>query len=111
MKNFVQPGNTVTVDAPTGGAASGDGVLIGSLFGVAAYTAPENSPLEIVTEGVFDLPKMTGETFVQGAKVYWNAAEKKGTSTVSSNSWVGVALQAANTTATIVRLRLNHVPS
>jgi predicted RecA/RadA family phage recombinase len=40
MKNFLQTGNSVTVPAPTGGVASGVGVLIGALFGVTAYAMP-----------------------------------------------------------------------
>lgn len=45
MRNFVQPGLNVTVIA-SGGVSSGDGVLIGSLFGVAtgdAAGAPRSS--------------------------------------------------------------------
>ncbi|ODA67103.1 hypothetical protein A7A08_01849 [Methyloligella halotolerans] len=56
MKNFVQPGNTITVPAPTA-VASGDGVLVGSLFGVANYDAAPGEAVEIDAIGVFDLPK------------------------------------------------------
>jgi predicted RecA/RadA family phage recombinase len=38
MKNFVQPGNTITLTAPYA-VASGDGLLVGYIFGVAAGTA------------------------------------------------------------------------
>ena len=38
-KNFIQPGGTVTVTAPDGGAKSGQFVKIGALFGVAATDA------------------------------------------------------------------------
>jgi len=34
-KNYIQPGQTITIAAPTGGVLSGDGVLIGTLFGIA----------------------------------------------------------------------------
>lgn len=39
MKNFIQRGDMITVTAPTGGVTSGQGVLVGNLFGVAAKTA------------------------------------------------------------------------
>ena len=38
MKNFVQPSNTITLTAPYA-VASGDGLLVGSIFGVAAGAA------------------------------------------------------------------------
>ncbi|KKL79884.1 hypothetical protein LCGC14_2010330, partial [marine sediment metagenome] len=34
-KNFIQPGDTLTVTAPAGGVVSGGAVEIGKLFGVA----------------------------------------------------------------------------
>ena len=43
MKNYVQPGNTITLTAPYD-VASGDGLLVGSVFGVAAGDAREGSP-------------------------------------------------------------------
>lgn len=61
MKNYVQPGRSVTVSAPVGGALSGDGVMIGSLFGVAAFNAEAGEDLEIETQGVFDLPKTAAQ--------------------------------------------------
>ena len=38
MKTYVQPGNTITLTAPYA-VASGDGLLVGSIFGVAAGAA------------------------------------------------------------------------
>lgn len=107
MKNFVQPGQTITVDAPIGGATSGDGVLIGALFGVAAYSAPAGAPLEIATGGVFSLPKPTDTPFTVGAKLYWNAAAKAVTSAPDGAAWIGVAVEAANASAPTVKARLN----
>lgn len=110
MKNFVQPGDTLTVDTPAGGALSGAGVLVGSIFGVAAYTSPAGAPLEVVTEGVFDLDKEIGDPFAAGDKVYWNAADKKATSTAGGHAWIGVATNAAIASTPSVRVRLNHMP-
>lgn len=47
MKNFIQTGAMITVPAPTGGVASGQGMIVGGLFGIAATTAPEGSAVEI----------------------------------------------------------------
>ena len=110
MKNFIQKGDTITVQSPAGGAASGTGVLIGSLFGVAAYTAPAGAPLEIAVCGVFDLAKSAGVSFAVGAKVFWDATAKAVTSVSTNNSWIGVATVAANNSANTLRTRLNHMP-
>ncbi len=49
MKNYVQSGNVVTLAAPAN-VKSGDGVLVGSLFGVAAYDAPIGAEIEIALD-------------------------------------------------------------
>ena len=35
MKNFIQPGNTITLAAPAA-VTSGSGLLVGAIFGIAA---------------------------------------------------------------------------
>lgn len=108
MKNFVQPGDMITVAAPNGGIASGAGVLAGSLFGIAACTAAEGADVEIKTTGVFDLPKASG-AITQGAKVYWDDTAKNVTTTASGNSLIGVAAAATASGASTVRVRLNGI--
>ncbi len=112
MKNFVQPGHALAVVAPSGGLVSGQAVLIGNLFGVAAYSAAATTPAEIVTNGVFTLPKPTSAiSFSQGDKCYWDATAGDITSVSTSNKWVGVAVSAASTSAPTVDVRLNGFPS
>jgi predicted RecA/RadA family phage recombinase len=106
MKNFIQPGKNLTVAAPTGGVTSGDPVLIGALFGVAAFTAAETAEVELVTEGVFTLPKTTGEAWSVGDVLYWDATGKKLTTTVGSNKRVGFATAAAATADTTGNVRI-----
>ncbi len=108
MKNFVQPGVAVTLIAPAGGVASGGGVLVGALFGIAATDAAEGAEVEVETQGVFEMAK-DGSTFAQGAKVYWDNAAKAMTSTATGNKLVGAALLAADAGGTTVRVRLNGV--
>ena len=38
MKTFIQNGDVITVTTPAGGVASGDAVIVGNLFGIAAFT-------------------------------------------------------------------------
>ena len=56
MRNFIQPGNSITVTAPYA-VSSGQGVLVGAIFGIAAYDAALGGTVEVQTEGVFDITK------------------------------------------------------
>jgi predicted RecA/RadA family phage recombinase len=109
MRNFIQPGNTVTVPAPSGGVLSGGGVLVGSLFGVAAYTAAEGQPVEIDLVGVFELPKVTGggSAFTVGVLLYWDSTPGRLTTVAADGMLVGVATEPAGDSATTARVRLN----
>jgi predicted RecA/RadA family phage recombinase len=106
MRNFIQPGRMITVAAPTGGVVSGDGVLIGQLFGVAATDAAVGSPVEIATEGVFSLPKeATTTSFAVGAAVEWDGANDR-IATLDAGLKIGVVVEAAGATAATARVRL-----
>ena len=54
MKNYIQDGETVTMTAPYT-VTSGEGVIVGSIFGVAQTDAASGAAVSLVTEGVFDL--------------------------------------------------------
>ncbi|MGR3464083.1 DUF2190 family protein [Limimaricola sp.] len=105
MRNFIQPGNSITVPAPAA-VFSGQGVIVGALFGVAATDAVTGEDVAISTMGVFELPKASGAIAV-GAKVYWIAADKTVTTTATGNTLIGAAIEAAATGAATVRVRLN----
>lgn len=106
MRNYVQSGNIVTLAAPAGGVKSGGGVLVGALFGVAAYDADEGVEVETQLVGVFDMPKATGAV-AAGAKLYWDSTAKNLTTTASGNKLVGAALLAAGSGEATVRVRLD----
>jgi predicted RecA/RadA family phage recombinase len=103
MKNFVQPGRTVTVAAPAN-VTSGDLVVVGSIIGVANFTALSGTDVEIDTQGVFTLPKVTTDEISQGDKLYWDSSAGKLTVTPGTNSkpLVGLARAAAGNGATTV---------
>lgn len=107
MKNYVQPGDVITLTAPYA-VASGAGLLVGSLFGVACGAAALNAEVEARTTGVFDLAKASGAV-TQGAKLYWDNTNKLLTTTSSGNTLVGVATQAAQSGDATARVRLGIV--
>jgi predicted RecA/RadA family phage recombinase len=104
MKNFIQPGNTVTFTADTAGVSSGDGVLFGSLFGVACTDADGGEEYEAQVVGVFSLAK-DSSSIDAGAKVYWSGRNCSG----SGSDLIGCAVEAAATDDTTVKVRLNGI--
>lgn len=108
MKNFIQPGDVISVTAPAN-VASGAGVLVGSLFGVAVNTALSAAAVEVATRGVFDLVKAGSQAWTVGARVYWDDTAKNCTTTASTNKLIGVAAAATGAGAgeTIGRVLLS----
>lgn len=109
MKNFIQNGDMISVTAPVGGIASGQGILVGSLFGVAAKAAAESESVEIATVGVYELPKAPATVIAQGARVAWDDATKQVVSPGAGMYPIGVAVLAAGNGPTSVRVRLDGV--
>ncbi|EEX12485.1 conserved hypothetical protein [Citreicella sp. SE45] len=108
MKNYVQPGGTLTLTAPYA-VTSGDGLLVGSIFGVAAGDAASGATVEAALTGVFDLTKIGSQAWTVGAKVYWDDTNKRCTTVATDNTLIGVAVEAVAGGAgdTIGRVRLN----
>lgn len=106
MRNFIQKGENLNVVFPYA-VTSGGGALIGAaLFGIAACNQAQNSTGALVTNGVYELPKAAGAVAI-GAKLYWDDAAKKLTTTAAGNTYVAVALAAAVAGAASVTARLN----
>ena len=53
MKNYVQEGDYIEVVLPYA-RLSGEGVLVGSLFGVCVVDGASGASINIHTEGVYD---------------------------------------------------------
>ena len=90
MKNHVQPGKTITLTAPYA-VTSGDGLLVGAIFGVASGTAALGEAVETAVEGVYDLKKVASQAWAAGDKIYWDNTAKNTTKTLTSNTLIGVA--------------------
>lgn len=105
MLTYHKSGDVVTLTAPRT-VASGDGMIVGSLFGVATHDAASGAQVEAYLKGVITLPKETPLVISQGDPVYWDNTNFKIDKT-SSNPLVGVCETAAGSSATTVRVRLN----
>jgi predicted RecA/RadA family phage recombinase len=112
MRNYVQPGNSLAIAVPyAGGILSGQGVLVGALFGVAASDGAQNAIIEAATQGVFDITKEPALAITAGARVFWDNTNRRITTTATGNFQVGIASLAALAADTTVRVWLNRVPA
>ncbi len=109
MKNHIQKGDVITVSAPAGGTASGEGMIVGNIFGVAAYAAAEGDPVELTTTGVFKFPKATAAVLTVGARVAWDNTAKNINVPGAGRFPVGIATEAAGNGITSVAVRLDGV--
>lgn len=108
MKNFIQLGKIIAVLAPYA-LASGDGALVGSLFGVSQSDAANGAPAELSTTGVYQLKAASADTGTVGAKIYWDNTAKQLTTVVTANSLVGVLTAAKTAGQLVATVRLNGV--
>lgn len=106
MKNFVQEGGTISVAAPYD-LLSGNGALVGSLFGVAVKDAASGAAIDIVTRGVFNLTALSTDTGSVGTLVYWDDTNKRVTTTASGNTKIGLLVAAKSNGDAYATVRLN----
>lgn len=101
MKNYVQPGNTITLTAPYA-VASGDGLLVGSIFGIAAGAAALGEPVETALVGVFDITKVGSQALDRRAPrsigTTPTSAAPRSPPTTLSSAWPSRRWRAARAT-------------
>lgn len=109
MKNHIQKGDVITVPAPAGGIAAGEGAIIGNIFGIAAFSAAVGDPLELATTGVYQLPKATAAVLTVGARVAWDNTAKNINVPGTGRFPVGIVTEAAGNGITSVAVRLDGI--
>lgn len=109
MKNYLQEGRTITLTAPAGGVTSGEGVVIGSLFGVATKTAEAGETVTIASTGVFELPKLASAVIAAGDAVAWDDTARQVNAPGSGRYPVGIAIKAAGNGVVTIEVRLDGI--
>jgi predicted RecA/RadA family phage recombinase len=104
MKNFVQPGDNIEVVAPYA-VSSGQGLLDGSEFSVAATDIANGAAGIGVTRGVFTLPK-AAVAVTRKTVAYWDNTARLVTNVATSNTKIGIfqASAASGDAAVAVKL-------
>ena len=109
---FIQPGKVLDYTNGTGSAiAVNSAVLIGTKVGVALSNIPVGGTGSVQICGVFQLPKVSGDTPAQGALVYLVSASGAVTTTASGNTLAGVAAVAGVSGQTALNVLLNGTPA
>lgn len=107
--NYVQPGNDVSVTAPTGGFTKGVGALIGRLFGVAHNTVLATIAAVLGTRGVWSLAKTSAQAWVVGDPIYWDDTNKRADNVPTAGfRRIGVAVATAANPSSVGSVRLDY---
>lgn len=107
MKNYIQPGDAVDIVAPAN-VTSGQGLLVGDMFGVCGASALSGEDVALHRCGVYELPKLEAQAWTVGQKVYWDDTNARLTSVASGNKLVGCAVLAAANPSTTGRVVLDN---
>ncbi len=107
--NFVREGDTLEVEAPSGGLTAGHVYSIGNAFGVVLTNTASGANAILKTGGVWDIAKTNAASMSMavGANVHWDNSGKAATTSATSNVKIGVCLAVVSNTDTTVRVRLN----
>ena len=106
MKNYIQTGENITITAAAVGK-SGNGLLVGTLFGVLMADVDVGAEVELKLVGVFELTKTEAQAWTVGAAIYWNDTDKVCTTTASGNTKIGHAVEVAANPSTVGVVRLS----
>jgi predicted RecA/RadA family phage recombinase len=106
-KNFIQPGSTVSLTAPTD-VTSGALVKVGLLCGVAQHDALTGAPVEVGLDGVYELAKVSAQAWTEGVAIYMVPGTGLATTAATSgNLLIGAAVVAAANPSGTGLVRLN----
>lgn len=104
--NYIQEGEAVELTAPYD-RVSGEGALIGSVFGVALTTVTSGSKAAFALCGVFSLKKLSTEVWTVGVKIYWDNTNKQCTTVSAGNTLIGAAMAVTVNPSATGLVRLN----
>jgi len=102
---FIQSDNLISLTAPRA-LKQGDPFKVGAIVAIAIENAEESKTVKGAISGIFEVPKKVGATLVQGDKLYWDDTNHNFTKTATGNTLSAVAVAAAASDATSIRVLL-----
>lgn len=109
MKNFIQPGLSLDLIAPSGGVVSGAPVLLGNILAVPVATKAQTEIFAGQVDGVFSIAKLTSDNMTVGLKVNWNDSNKELQIATSTLDNVATVVEAAAGSTTVVKVKFTPV--
>jgi len=106
VNNLADDGQVLELAAPHA-VASGGGVKIGAIFGVARVGASQGVTVEVATAGTHELPKVLAQAWAAGDAVFWDDNLKLCTVTAAGNTRIGIAAAAAGKPSSRGHVRLD----
>lgn len=109
MKNFIQPGKSLTFTAG-GTITSGTALLVQNLVVVPAVSVSSGVDYEGYIEGVFTLAKTAGAAWSTGQVLYYDTGTSSFTTAASATARrAGIAAAAAQSADTTGAVRLVNI--
>jgi len=93
MRNFVQPANVVAVRAPRD-LKSGDGFVLGVLFGICTVDTKSGDVVQALIEGAVALAKTTGVDPAEGSAVSFDETTQK--IVASGGKVIGICIEGSS---------------
>lgn len=108
MNNYIQPGDVLTLVAPTGGVTAGVPVRIGDLFAIPVEAALVSVNFEGHVTGVFELVKDAGTAWAEGQPVYWDESASEVTHNPLLGSYLGYSVNVVASAAVLGHVSINR---
>lgn len=100
---FVKEGHNIDF-VLTANVAVGDVIVVGNRIGIALTAGSTGDTIAVKVDGVWTMAAVTGTAFVVGDTLYWDDTANNLTKTATSNTLVGVALEAKDSAAATVKV-------
>jgi predicted RecA/RadA family phage recombinase len=109
MDNFLGEGHRIDYVNAGSAISSGDVVEMTNCIGIAVADIAASTGIGAVQmEGVFELATNTGEAWTIGQDIYWDADNDELTSTASSHTPAGMAVELVASTTATEKVLLRH---
>lgn len=107
MKNMVSEGKCIqhVLDATK---SSGQGTIVGSLFGVCISDGVSGDEIGLTVEGIYNMPAATGDTFAVGAIVGYDEAGDEATAATLGDKDVAICTKAKLVGELSVEVKIVH---
>jgi predicted RecA/RadA family phage recombinase len=92
--NFIQPGECLDLAAPYN-RVSGEGALVGTIFGVATRDVASGDTIPFCVCGVWRLAKTAAQAWTVGQRIFWDDSNKRCDSDPTAGQLIGYATAAA----------------